>query len=138
MLCKTTTACSKSSFEKYWFCLILMLYILFGNFHKILEGFPMRLGLHIDIETFIWYSKFQIDVQIYITTQHNFLKYRNIKKIIIMWPFSFLTRIDFTSELDFLNSSHSFLIWLWKVWKLSLGICLVHFLINRNVWVKTY
>ena len=41
-----------------------MLYILFGNFYKILQSFGMRLlGLHIDIQIFIWHLMFQIDKQ---------------------------------------------------------------------------
>ena len=65
-----------------------MLYTLFRNFPKILQSFTIRIGLHIDIQIFIWHSKFRTDIQsflqvtmIYITTQDNFLKIGKIRKI---------------------------------------------------------
>ena len=57
----------------------------FGNFHKTLQNFDILLGLQIDIQNFIWHSKFQTDnflqgALIFITTKHNFLKFGGIKK----------------------------------------------------------
>ena len=74
--------------QNRWVRLNLMFYILFGNFLKILQTFAMHLGRHIDIQIFIWYSKFQTDIQsflqgtfIFITIQHSFLKFGNIGNI---------------------------------------------------------
>ena len=56
-----------------------MLYILFRNFHKILQRFPMHLDLHIDIN--IQTNKVFLKEQlIFITTQHSFIKFGNIRK----------------------------------------------------------
>ena len=65
-----------------------MLYILSGKFHKILQSFTMHLGLRNDVKIFIWHSKFQTESQnslqgalIFITSQYNFLKFGNARKI---------------------------------------------------------
>ena len=85
----------------------------FGNFHKTLQNFDILLGLQIDIQNFIWHSKFQTDsflqvALIFITTQHNFLKFGGIRifkwlLVVRMWSFSFITHIDFTSHVDIIN-----------------------------------
>ena len=43
-------------FTNVWLCLSLMLYMLFGNFHIILQSFAIRVGLHIGIQFFMTFK----------------------------------------------------------------------------------
>ena len=77
-------------------------YMFLGNFHQILQSFGVSLGFHVDVQNFTtifkvlyWKLKFHIGIQslvqatlIYVTTQHNFQKYRNIRKSLYL-PFNF-------------------------------------------------
>ena len=67
--------------KSLWYRLSLMLYILCRNFHKILQSFARYLGLHIDIQIFIWLQtdihSFLQRTSIYIKNQHNFFEIRN-------------------------------------------------------------
>ena len=94
-------------------------------FYILLQSLARYLGPHIDIQIFIW---LQTDIQsflkrtlIYITNQHHFLKFENIKIklwfifelfqcffVIRMWSFLFLTHTDFTSDLDFIIRGKTF------------------------------